>query len=187
MEYPGKYNKNENIHRPCQFNCNLFTGCSAYLPVPPPARNRAVQPVAPATCCCLESTGTGRNRRAKSSSNKVTREQYTVKKGDTLWDISSMFLRDPWYWPEIWHKNQQVKNPHLIYPGDILTLIYVDGQPQIMVKKPTHATSADGPICAWSNSARRFVVKDWMPVLQPYPAMQFDSSSPNHAWSPKMS
>lgn len=83
---------------------------------------------------------------------------YTVKKGDTLWDISSMFLRDPWYWPEIWHKNQQVKNPHLIYPGDVLTLIYVNGQPQIMVEKARHTVdSADGPlpVVKLSPSVRR--------------------------------
>ena len=59
--------------------------------------------------------------------------KYTVKKGDTLWDISSLFLRDPWFWPEIWQQNPQVGNPHLIYPGDILTLVYVDGAPQIRV------------------------------------------------------
>ncbi len=66
--------------------------------------------------------------------------QYTVKKGDTLWDISSQFLRDPWFWPEIWHKNQQVENPHLIYPGDVLTLIFVDGKPQVFVKSEPQKT-----------------------------------------------
>ena len=67
--------------------------------------------------------------------------KYIVKEGDTLWDISSQFLRDPWYWPEIWHKNRQVQNPHLIYPGDELTLIYVNGQPQISVNETPQQVS----------------------------------------------
>lgn len=62
-------------------------------------------------------------------------EQYVVKRGDTLWDIAAMFLRDPWYWPEIWYANPQVANPHLIYPGDVLTLVYIDGRPRIVLER----------------------------------------------------
>ena len=60
-------------------------------------------------------------------------DEYVVKPGDTLWDISKLYLRDPWYWPEIWYLNPQVANPHLIYPGDVLKLIYIDGQPRLTV------------------------------------------------------
>jgi hypothetical protein len=58
-------------------------------------------------------------------------ERYVVQPGDTLWDISAKFLTDPWYWPEIWHVNPQVANPHLIYPGDELALTWVDGRPRV--------------------------------------------------------
>ena len=60
---------------------------------------------------------------------------YVVERGDTLWDISGRFLEKPWQWPAIWQANPQVDNPHLIYPGDRLRLVWVDGQPRLMVNE----------------------------------------------------
>lgn len=70
-------------------------------------------------------------------------ETYVVQVGDTLWGIASMFLRDPWLWPEIWQINPQVENPHLIFPGDILSLAFLgDGSPVIQLERGPQSAGA---------------------------------------------
>ncbi len=87
-------------------------------------------------------------------------DRYTVQKGDTLWDIAGMFLRKPWLWPEIWQVNPQISNPHLIYPGDELQLVYLDGKPYLRLNPGTLRLSPrirenpwDGAITAISVDA----------------------------------
>ncbi|WLD58202.1 LysM peptidoglycan-binding domain-containing protein [Salinispirillum sp. LH 10-3-1] len=58
-------------------------------------------------------------------------ERYVVKSGDTLWDIAELFLQSPWRWNEIWYQNPQIENPHLIFPGDIIGLRWIDGEPRL--------------------------------------------------------
>ncbi len=62
-------------------------------------------------------------------------DKYVVVKGDTLWDISGKFLQNPWQWPELWNNNPQIKNPHLIYPGNTLYFSIVDGRPQLSLSQ----------------------------------------------------
>jgi LysM repeat protein len=60
-------------------------------------------------------------------------DSYTIKRGDTLWDISKLFLRSPWRWPELWGMNlQDIRNPHLIYPGQVLTLVKSGGRARLV-------------------------------------------------------
>jgi hypothetical protein len=64
-------------------------------------------------------------------------DTYTVRRGDPLWDISAKFLSKPWLWPEIWQANPQVRNPHLIYPGDVLNLSFING-PRLKLEPSVH-------------------------------------------------
>ena len=80
-------------------------------------------------------------------------DEYVVQVGDTLWDIAATFLRDPWYWPEVWYVNPQVENPHLIYPGDVLALVTIDGRERITtVRGSTYRVSPTARVTPLTES-----------------------------------
>jgi LysM repeat protein len=95
-------------------------------------------------------------------------ESYVVQEGDTLWGIASMFLRDPWTWPEIWQINPQVENPHLIFPGDVLSLAYLDdGRPVIQLERGPQVAEGGGGFERLSPRVRSSPLEDAIATI-PY-------------------
>ena len=91
-------------------------------------------------------------------------ETYIVEEGDTLWDISSLFLDQPWLWPQLWRLNPEISNPHLIYPGDILRLIYDDaGEPQLIVEEEPEEEIFEEPVV---------VVEEYPEIVEPAPVVE---------------
>ena len=86
---------------------------------------------------------------------------YVVVKGDTLWDISALFLQQPWLWPKLWRLNPEINNPHLIYPGDILKLVFDDNGEPMLVLEPVK------PSYKWSPQIRQEQKKDAAITLLP--------------------
>ena len=106
---------------------------------------------------------------------------YVVEKGDTLWDISAVFLQQPWLWPQLWRLNPEINNPHLIYPGDVLKLILDEhGKPMLVVEKdePVTEVTKEKPSYKWSPSIRKQVKDDSAIPLLPLniiaPYIQYD-------------
>lgn len=76
---------------------------------------------------------------------------YVVVKGDTLWNISSVFLNQPWLWPKLWRLNPEINNPHLIYPGDVISLVFDEnGEPMLVLE-----SAKVKPSYKWSPKVRQ--------------------------------
>lgn len=113
--------------------------------------------------------------------------RYTVVRGDTLWSISAHFLKDPWQWPVIWNRNHQIRNPQLIYPGDVIVLSYNEkGQPILTVLPTEHLApgrharatemTTSGNLVLPEETLKPVIVSH--PYVQPVPTIKPDAILP---------
>ena len=120
------------VQTPVNRSAHFLIGCILGLGLATAAQAQSTKPALPAA----SSVGALAIGQPEPSPvlNPRHPDTYVVQVGDTLWDIAATFLRDPWYWPEIWQLNPFIENPHLIFPGDTLSLSYLDdGRPAVTV------------------------------------------------------
>nr|WP_304744680.1 LysM peptidoglycan-binding domain-containing protein [Rhodoferax sp.] len=94
-------------------------------------------------------------------------DNYTVKRGDTLWAISGVFLKRPWRWPELWGMNlQEIKNPHLIYPGQMLYLEKKDGRATLRARQSSAAGEPTDTVRLSPRTRYESLASDALPTLK---------------------
>lgn len=96
-------------------------------------------------------------------------ERYTIKRGDTLWGISAMYLQRPWRWPELWGMNMQaIANPHLIYPGQVLYLERSNGMARLSTTAPTAGSGEPELVRVSPRTRSESLAEAALPTLQPH-------------------
>lgn len=110
-------------------------------------------------CCCISLTANAQEISLKNGHP----ERHVVVKGDTLWDISSQFLNDPWRWPEVWDLNRtDIKNPHLIYPGDVIVFDNSNGHPSLKLLRESALGQGD-----YVNGKHKTVIMSPKVIIEP--------------------
>ena len=95
-------------------------------------------------------------------------DQHVVVRGDTLWGISGKFLKEPWRWPEIWNMNrEQIRNPHLIYPGQVVYLDRSSNSPRLRLGKPVSGTDKLSPQI-YSESSQKAIPSIPPNIIEPF-------------------
>ncbi|PIE44943.1 MAG: hypothetical protein CSA45_04760 [Gammaproteobacteria bacterium] len=110
---------------------DVFKQPSSHFLLPPETTRQADLPAAQAATQAAPTQAIPAQTMPSKAYRTSAPQQYLVKRGDTLWSIAQTFLNDPTKWPHIWHNNRQINNPHLIYPGDMIRSITVDGKQKL--------------------------------------------------------
>lgn len=93
---------------------------------------------------------------------------HVVVKGDTLWDISAIFLEQPWLWPKLWRLNPEINNPHLIYPGDIIMLVFDEKGEPMLVLQPVKASYKWSPKIRQTSKGNKAIRLLPLEVIAPF-------------------